>query len=417
MAQPASTQLMLYMSAQNELAGKARENIDAIKSCVNLNGICAYIMVDTVADSTTARPGKSETFKYLLPPGASENEFVPVSFALRNKIVTSPDVFNLVLNEANSHFQTFSDNHNPQQKILIFWGHGGGMVMLDEQQQKGIDRARANMKDFANVLVGMSKAKKQRAFDIIAFDSCYMCMIETMHELREVSPLALCSSTMVDADGFPYESMVGLLKEEGRALGPKVAAERMAQIYNQHYLDVFPDGNRFLFVCDLEQTAACVAALNALGKALTSLLGVIDGDDPVRDAIREALIGAGADSSYVYVLQFLKMLALTLDGRISNANLDVIKQHSGSLRKSIHGAFKGNLGDSTDVPVSPLIWAPMQINSFRMNAANYCDLDSSEKGQGGWITLWWTFHGQSAEAVWTPSGNTLGLPVTSQLTV
>lgn len=418
MTQLAPTQLMLYMSAQNELADKAQENIDAIHACVELNGICTYIMIDTVSDPAKVQRNNSNTMKYVLPPGVGENKFIATKFPRDDKIVTNPGVFESILDEANGHFQDFSQDVDPQQKILIFWGHGGGMVMLDEQQQKGVERARANMKDFATILVNKTKAQNQRPFDIIAFDSCYMCMIETMHELREASPLALCSSTMVDADGFPYEKIIRLLKEEGSALGPHGAAEKMAQIYGKHYLEVFPDGNRFLFVCDLKKIGSCVTALNALGTALTSLLSNTDDDDPVRDAIREALIGAGADSSYVYVLQFLKMLALTLDGRISHADLALVKQCSDDLRRSIQDTFKGNMGDSTDIPVSPLIWVPVHINAFTLNAANYGLLESSEKGQGGWISFWWTFHRQSNEAVMVPSGNsTLGLPVTSQLAV
>jgi Clostripain family len=375
-------------------------------------------MVDKVDRPDTAERDILRTLKYVLPPGAGERDFVAKGFVFEDKLVSNPKVFSSILTEAMTHFKKFSAVQAPRQKILIFWGHGGGMVMLDEKQQKGVERARANVQEFAKVLVDKLQRSDQQSFDIIAFDSCYMCMIETMYELRNAAPFALCSSTMVDADGFPYEKIINFLKSDGNMLDPGVAVEKIAQLYNEHYLEIFPDGNRFLFVCKLDEISPCVDALNAFGKILTALLADTDGDDPVRDAISEALIGAGVDSSYVYVLQFLKMLPLTLQDRISPENLKLVRQQITVLREAIENAFKGNLGDTTDKPVSPLIWAPFQINSFIHNEANYSLLDSSVKGEGGWITLWWTFHRRRGKQAVAPSElNTLGLPITSQLAV
>ncbi len=414
----AATQVLLYMSAQNELSDKAEENISAIKQCVDLNDICTYIMIDKVTEPLAAGRSDANTFQYLLAPGASQSDFVPKGFRVEDKDVSSPLVFDTILGNAHRHFQESLAPDLPRQKLLIFWGHGGGMVMLDEQQQAGVARAQANMKAFADVLVRRTERKTPLNFDIIAFDSCYMCMIETMHQLRAVSQYALCSSTMVDADGFPYEEIFKALKTNGQTYTPQTAAASISDIYNKHYLDLFPDGDRFLFICDMSGIAACIDGLNALGTTLTALLGPDVNNDPVRDAISEALIAANADSSYVYVLRFLKLLAMTLKRRISPDQLAAVAQRCEELRQAIPKAFQGNMGDSTDVPVSPLIWVPFRINAFIANEASYNSLDSSKNGNGGWAVLWKTFHGRENVTIEIPYSAfeaTLGLPTTKQL--
>jgi hypothetical protein len=417
MTQSASTHLMLYMSAQNELTGKADENIKAIETCLNLENISTYILLDKVSKPDANARHQRSTSQYKLPPGTNKAQFKSQGFAVADKEVTDPKVFERMLGVARSHFETAEDKPDPMQKILIFWGHGGGMVMLDEQQAEGVKRARANMKVFADVLAKKSVGDNAISFDIIAFDSCYMCMIETMFELKSVSKFALCSSTMVDADGFPYDKIYRELIDKGRSMGPRIAATRITEVYDSHYLESFPNGDRFLFVCDMTKISTCMEELNGLGSILSDLLSAHD-DDLVRVAVREALIGAGVDSSYVYVLRFLKLLNLTLEGRITTAQLSKVGTQSNKLRAAIAQGFTGNMGDSTDVPVSPLIWVPFQLNSFNAHKASYNALTGSEQGAGGWATFWRKFHTQGSIPEFDPEDEdkgTLGLPTTKQL--
>ena len=43
-----ASQLMLYMSAQNELSQKATDNVSEIKSGCSLDEMCVYIMLDQI---------------------------------------------------------------------------------------------------------------------------------------------------------------------------------------------------------------------------------------------------------------------------------------------------------------------------------------------------------------------------------
>jgi Clostripain family len=422
MVQPVSTQLMLYMSAQNDLSNKAVENIEAIKSSAPLYGICAYVLMDLIKQLDIEAGDARNTLQYLVPPGATSTMFDKSRVVLpSDKDVSNPAVFRRILITALKHFANFADHSGPKQNILVFWGHGGGMVMLDEMQENGVKRARANIKDFADVLAAEALKNKASAFDIIAFDSCYMCMIETMHELRSAASVALCSSTMVDQDGFPYDQIMRRLVAGNASLDPLLLAGDIAAIYNTHYRQLFTDGNRFLFTCDMSRTGSCVDALNDLGAGLSLLLTDDAKGDSVRDAISEALLGANADSSYVYSLAFLKMLAITLRRRLTAAQQQEIQRKADALKTAIASTFSGNLGDSTDTPVSPLIFVPFTANAFDVSELDYYALDSSQNGNGGWANMWRLFHRRPKPTIVAQktrkSTRKIGVPTTSAFAV
>lgn len=401
-----ATAMMLYMSAQNELAKKAKENIDDIKFNTDLDHMCLYIVEDTY-DNTPDDAMARETLHYELPPAATKHDFVPVAGI--SKVVVNPNVFNLFLGQANAHFARFGQDHT-RQKILILWGHGGGMVMLDEDKETGTARARASIADFVEVL----EQQKELRFDIIAFDSCYMGVIEVMNQFRDATEFALVSSTVVDADGYPYKKFIGDLKQRGPILGPKGAADLIATCYNDHYRLLLPGEDRLLFICDMSEIKKCVDALNKLGDEMSGLLGPDASNDPVRDAINEALIAAHSDSAYVPVLMFLRKLESRLASHAVPGNLDELQDAMTALANAVKAAFTGGkLGDSGYMPTSPLIWSPDNLGIFLRDHEAYNQLDSSSNGTGGWVKMWAKFHGiQGAMNIGTvaPGKFRLGLP-------
>lgn len=387
MTQPVATDIMIYMSAQNDLSSFAEENIEAIKSCVNLDTMSVFITLDTFVNGDIGDASTRRTFKYLLPPGATACDFKRQDLPIDNRDVHSPEVFSRFLDLATLHF----GEGDRRQKILVLWGHGGGMFMLDEERRRGAERARASVAEFADALVRKAHEKFPLAFDIVAFDSCYMCMIEAMHELRSATKFALCSSTLVAADGYPYDKITGELKRRGRDLAPQTSAELIAKTYNDHYREIFADGNRVLFVCDMSKIGRCVADLNALGDKLASLI-VAAADDRLREAIIQALIAAGVESSYVYVLRFLRALLIILEDFVKRGELAEVGRLAKKLEVSVRSAFSGDMGDTMARPVSPLIWAPFIRNTFDLYEADYNALAASDGGRGGWVSMWREFH-------------------------
>src|SRR5439155_4499049 len=117
------------------------------------------------------------------------------------------------------------DDVAARQRILVLWGHGGGIYFLDENTEQGRAAAEASIPAFANVLEASSKRQTDPLrFDIIAFDACYMGVIETAAEFSNMADFVLASTTVVDQAGLPYGEIITDLKKNGRKLSPRQAA-------------------------------------------------------------------------------------------------------------------------------------------------------------------------------------------------
>lgn len=380
-----ATDILLYMSAQNELASYAMENIRAIEECGNLENISAYVMLDKFTEDQFR-----ETEVFAVAPGTKLADCLPVKWP--DKEVTDPRILTRFLNRALSHFGTGAT----KQKILIFWGHGGGVQMLDE---RGTEIARANIAGFASALEAQAApGGNVLKFDIIAFDACYMCMVETMFELKNSASYALCSSTVVDARGYPYQEIITGLKTNGPTFVPKTAASFIADTYDSYYRDLLEDPDRFLFICDMSKTESCVKELNLLGEKMSVFMGDTIGPNSVRSAISQAHIEASTGLSYVFVLRFLNALSDILIPCLSQAEHDIISAQMNRLTDAVTAAFQGNnLGGTLDQPISPQVWAPILIAEFENFEPIYNSLRSSKDDQGnpgkaGWVSMWRKYH-------------------------
>jgi hypothetical protein len=409
MATPVSTQVMLYMSAQNELSGKSDENLADIVKCVNLDDMGLFVIQDKIQGSDIR-----VTNVYRVPVSATADGFEASKQEYADKDITNPDVFQRHVGWARDHFNKQSGTAEPRQKILILWGHGAGLVMLDQQVGAGVQQTQADVKNFARVLTKTAERAVPFEFDIVAFDTCYMAMIETMHELRFGAKFALCSSTLVDADGFPYQDVFAAIKSDGATWNPSVAATSISKLYDKRYLKKHPDGSRFLFIVELNKTTKAVDCLNALGKKLADMIGSPAEDDPVRSAINAALIGAGANSTYVYSLRFARLLEISLDGRVSSALQGEVAKLCSELRQAVAGSFVTSPEAKPNPRVSPMVWAPLNAGTYDRMVKNYNGLESSAKGANGWSTLWRTYHNRPEDdgaPIANPAGeDTIGLP-------
>ncbi len=381
-----ATDLLLYMSAQNELGGYATDNLEAIKRCGNLDNVSAYIMLDKFNNDQSR-----VTVDYAVPVGAALNIQNP--FVWNDKETSSPDVFLRFLIRARTHF----GGTPTRQKILVFWGHGGGLQMLEEQT-RGAKFARASIAEFASILEEQTKpGPNSLKFDVIAFDACYMCMIEAMFELRDATGFVLCSSTVVDARGYPYADIISGLKKNGSNLGPQLAANFIADSYNTYYFNELANTDRFLFVCDVSKTQACVDELNKIGEIISSFIDRGDAENSVRSALSQAHVSACTGMSYVYVLRFFTALSRTLGTLLNEAEHQAFSLQTNTLANAVKEAFQGNMGDTVDLPISPQIWAPILLGEFQKFELIYINLQSAkngrgEPGQAGWVSMWRNFH-------------------------
>jgi hypothetical protein len=104
------------------------------------------------------------------------------------------------------------------------------------------------------------------------------------------------------------------------------------------------------------------------------------------------VISAGVDSSYVYILKFLRALVTILEDVLERRELGEIRRLAQKLELSVKSTFSGEMGNTAERPISPLIWAPFIINTFDLYEADYNALESSAGGRAGWVSMWRKFH-------------------------
>ncbi len=375
--------VMMYMSAQNNLREFGDQNVTDViagtQASTQPGSVCAFILLDSYQPD-----GKPKTYQILHPPKFGAADFAKQDVVVRgirieNKDVHTIGAFNNMVSLANSHFEGF----HPKQKMLIFWGHGGGLQMLDEGQNE----AKINIVEIGVVLKEWAKAEGEPLrFDTIAFDACYMCMIETMHHLRGVTDIALCSSTTVDSAGFPYDGMFQYFGSDTANATTQQVAAKCADLYNARYED---EEDHSLFICDMSKVDACIRKQNSVGKLLLDAFTSAGDRKLFHQQVGLALSSSHVFHGYANVLYLLRMLSTYLaDANLAPARMDAINTELADFAAAVRACFKGKMGDDTDNPVSPQIWAPTSRSIFDKHSKIYNKLDASLGGYGGWVSFW-----------------------------
>jgi hypothetical protein len=372
--------MMLYMSAQNNLAAFADVNIQQIKSNEPLEKLLLYIMKDTKDGTLTYRP-EDGSFTTNLDHPTEE-------FPTKN--VTDPAVFERFLGRAAEQLPAV----NTQQKLLVLWGHGGGIYFLDEDL-RGTGRVmQASVPDFANALADRAVRLDPRLqFDVIIFDACYMGVIETINEFRGVTGFVLAATTVVDQAGLPYDEIVADLNGPAPPSGPVAAAKMIRDKYNSHYRELDPHAKRYLFLYDVKKLRSCVDALNILGDRLNAAIAAT-GEN--KELLR---IAAGVASTHPSsggfrdVLSFCDQLSrhFVKDEEIHKSIQEAAEAVKSSVRNAVSGS-SDTLGEQSATPTAPVIWCPIEKNLFDRFVDAYDGLESSNAGANGWAKLWKSFH-------------------------
>jgi hypothetical protein len=234
-------------------------------------------------------------------------------------------------------------------------------------------------------------------FDIIAFDACYMAVLETMYELRDATRYVLCSSTKVSSKSYPYEKIFNDLKMHGSNSGPEKVAELIARAYDDRFNGDPPAGTRFIFTCRMVDIGTAMQGLNAVGEKLAGFIANPGYGDAVRAAVRDkrtrfrdSELNEGMDN-----YAFSHKLALYLPGILSGVVPDDEQRQLESLLVQMQTAIDSAFIKTTNRPrsraVSPLVWTPLDVVQYKKKREIYRKLSGSANGEGGWAKFWETY--------------------------
>ena len=205
--------VMVYMSANNNLASEALDNINQMEA--GFGEFDGKLIV--YAKVFGQLPKIYEIVKDDSPQIVSK---VLKSYSDHN--ASDPTIMKMV-------FEDMENLAKADSYAAILWSHATNWYPGNEKMGKvksfGEDGGKTmDILDLKNAL--------PKNLDFLIFDACSMASVEVLYELKNVVPLVLASPTEVISVGMPYDKIVPYLFLNDSKNGLKKAAELYFEFYN-----------------------------------------------------------------------------------------------------------------------------------------------------------------------------------------
>ena len=198
-------------------AAECRRTVLVYQAANNNLGSAGYNEMDINEMRQAASNGQIPSDGRLIVYNAAPNK-TPFLLEIKRNSVDTLKVYDSSLLSVTSErmFEVFDDvaRFAPSAEFgLVLWSHGSGWLQdgisdsadsplspLSFGNEKGHTM---NVSTLANILRSGPK------LSFLYFDCCYMMSVETLYELRDVSPIIIGSVTELPVYGMPYDANVG----------------------------------------------------------------------------------------------------------------------------------------------------------------------------------------------------------------
>ena len=210
-----SRSVLVYLSAQNTLAGNVDNDVVEILESVSAMGENdrLVLFLDDNNHSRFYEISKKTT-------GRTLYNLTPVYQYENNLNSATPEIFEQVLSYFFQHYT--AENYG-----LVMWSHGSGWINANGVQNRASHRSfavdtnqgtttRMNITDMGVVM------RKFPQFEYVLFDACFMQTVEVAYELRQVAKYLIGSPAEIPGLGAPYNLLMPVLFR-------KTSADNLAQ--------------------------------------------------------------------------------------------------------------------------------------------------------------------------------------------
>lgn len=260
--------VMVYMSGNNNLSEEMVSELKGMQAAmksknaaetVNLVAVyhSSYFSVETAVYNFTSSNADSRLEECRLQPGPADLGPDP----------RSPGIQDFV------RFVVSKSGLKAKKYALIIAGHSDG-IMGKTLLKNNSDESFVSLPRLREILGEAKQALgKNRKFDLLAFDSCLMSMVEIGYELRDVADNMVASQGLIPSSGWPFERVLAPLVSSAGQLTPAEFARSMVDSVAEHNRD-FALGGRSVNInaSDLTKAANLKNAVDALGQYLGGIL-------------------------------------------------------------------------------------------------------------------------------------------------
>ncbi|HZU99584.1 MAG TPA: clostripain-related cysteine peptidase, partial [Planctomycetota bacterium] len=235
--------LMVYLSGNNDLSGRAYDNLVDMQSVGSTDDV--KVVVQMKRRHSTVDDGHCRRYLVTKAVGAT---LLPslVKDLDEDRKNTPGSKIDMGRPDALVDFVSWAMDTYPADRFaLVLWGHGHGWkesspavvsfdgVCVDEWFMHGLSAL-----DIRDALdrVEHRPNKPSKKLALLGFDACLMQMIEVAYECCGKCSMIVGSEANIPPRGWPYSAIIRAL-----ALGPKMDAEQLAKSIVEAYCDDFKD--------------------------------------------------------------------------------------------------------------------------------------------------------------------------------
>ncbi|MFA6583521.1 MAG: clostripain-related cysteine peptidase [Elusimicrobiaceae bacterium] len=267
--------VMVYMSGKNSLSPAAKKDLQKMEEVGSTDKVAFVVQYGTIENNEKAD-------RYLVQrnpnPGSGQMSKPVESITCDMGAWTS-----------FSNFAVWAMKKYPAKHYaLVMWNHGYGWMDLwgsNKGAELAVSGNDLSMNEIRINELGMSlqriSARTGRKIDVLAFDACYMAMLEVLVEIKDYADFVVASEDVEPEDGYPYAKIFkGLVNNS--SMEPMGFGALMVTSYREHYgkLSAASSGDRnyTLSVVMTSKISAVVSAINRWADAVMKV--------PLSDALR-----------------------------------------------------------------------------------------------------------------------------------
>lgn len=254
-AKKASWTILVYIAADNSLAGFASYNInDMSAGLVSTDGVNVLVQWD--------KPEDNYTWRYKITPGGKVD-----AGTLNSEMGFNPEA------ELVNSMQWCIQDYPADNYALILWDHGSGVRDFEPGIAKSTDNTipwlylvpfgyyRGILYDDTQKTcltnTGLLKALTHidgmlgKKLDLIAMDACLMSMVEIFYQMKDLVTISVCSQQTIPGNGYPYSKFLKPLSLNPAITSPLELATNMVTSYKSFYTTQQPTPDFTLAAIDV----------------------------------------------------------------------------------------------------------------------------------------------------------------------
>jgi hypothetical protein len=201
---PKTWTVLVYMAADNNLAGAALGDLEEMKNAPTSPYVTVLVQLDLKDD-------QARRYKVTHGQATMMAELGPLNSAS---------------SAAVTDFLTWGKQTAPADRtVVILWNHGSGWSLQDGLAKSFAKQVSAIFSDdtskaplLANVKVRQAIEQSGIVLDVLGFDGCNMGTIEAMYEFRALAPILIASQELEPNTGWDYTAILsGLAAQPGQS--------------------------------------------------------------------------------------------------------------------------------------------------------------------------------------------------------